>query len=125
MGGENFHHPYLFLEVKMIRKLIREILKEEIGRDFKSTIDIMMNYRRLPNIHVDVVSIPSSGGFKAIIINQETNEKKTGFFKDYEEAEFFAKNEAMKIYHSRLSKDTSKTVSSNFDPPGKGVEGRS
>jgi hypothetical protein len=108
----------------MIKELIREILAEEIGRDYKTTIDIMMDYRRLPGIQVDVVSIPSSGGFKVSISDQDTDEIKSGFFKDYQEAEFFAKREAMKIYNSKMSKDTSLTVSSGFGPLGKGVEGR-
>lgn len=109
----------------MIRELIKQIIKEEIGRDYKTTIDIMMDYRRLPGIDVQIVSIPSQGGFKVTVTDEnQPQNTRSGFFKDYQEAGFFAKKEAMKIYNSNLSKDTSLTVSDEFGPMGRGVEGR-
>lgn len=109
----------------MLRKLIQQIILEEIGRDYKTTIDIMMDYRRLPGIDVQINSSPSQGGFKVSVVDENDPENaKSGFFKDYHEAEFFAKKEAMKIYNSGMSNDTSLTVSDEFGPLGRGVEGR-
>lgn len=106
----------------MIRKLIQEILKEEIGRDFKTTQDQMMTYKKFPGIHVDIASLLSQGGFKVTITRNEDDKTITGFFQNYDEAEFFARNEATKLYNEALSQDTKLTVSKGFGPLGRGVE---
>ena len=113
-----------------IRKLVREIIKEELGRDLESTTDSMLDWRHLPGVDVSITAtgieknnrMPGTSSW-VVNIQFDNGEKEVRHFGSEEDANFYARQKAMKYYQSRVASEDLKSVKP-FGPPGFPVEGR-
>lgn len=98
-----------------LRALIKEILVEEIGRSYKTTLppeDSMFNWRRVPGIDAEVSPDVAHGAWRVVINDDEDEENcETMSFKDETEAKFYARQRS----EERLKKmQGKKDFPSNF-----------
>lgn len=106
---------------KLLRNFVREIMLEEIGRDFKTTVDTMMDWENLPG--VDVMLSPDTARNGWLVIITDDDKKTTQkFFKDETDAVFYAKNYAFSEFRKKVSSGEINTVS-DFGPMQKGSRG--
>lgn len=115
---------------KNVRALIREIIKEELGRDLESTTDSMLDWRHLPCVDVSITAtgvennnhMPGTSSW-VVNIRFDNRESEVRHFGSEEDANFYARQKAMKYYQSRVANGDLKSVKP-FGPPGFPVEGR-
>lgn len=113
-----------------VRELIREIIKEELGRDLESTTDSMLDWRHLPGIDISITAADVGKGNQApgfglwiLNIKFEEGEEEVRHFRSEEDANFYARKKAMDHYNSRVASGDLKSVSP-FGLMGYPVEGR-
>jgi hypothetical protein len=113
-----------------IRELVREIIKEELGRDLESTTDSMLDWRHLPGVDISITAADvkknnsiSGGGRWVVNIKFEDGKVESREFGSEADANFHARQNAMAYYHSRVASGNLKSVKP-FGPPGFPVEGR-
>lgn len=115
---------------KNVRELIREIIKEELGRDLESTTDSMLDWRHLPCVDVSITATgieknnytPGTSSW-VVNIQFDNGKSEVRHFGSEDDANFYARQKAMAYYHSRVANGNLKSVKP-FGPPGFPVEGR-
>jgi hypothetical protein len=113
-----------------VRELVREIIKEELGRDLESTTDSMLDWRHLPGVDISITatdvkknnSIPGFGRW-VVNIKFEDGKEEIREFGSEDDANFFARKKAMHHYSSRVASNDLKSVKP-FGLMGYPVEGR-
>lgn len=113
--------------MRNLRALIRNILREEVSpRSLKTTLppdDSMFNYKKFPGVRVEVfiVNGPNVNSFSASnwcakITDEKENKTITRTFNDEKMANFFAQQEAEKIYRRNQGEENYPTNSLNYLP---------
>ena len=92
-------------------ELIRNLIREELGRDLKSPRPDPLNWKDYPGVHVMITADPSSGVYIAQIEVDDRKDLSTHMrrFKTEQDAMFWAREKAESAYRSLLG-----TV--GFDP---------
>ena len=115
---------------KNVRELIREIIKEELGRDLESTTDSMLDWRHLPCVDVSITATgieknnytPGTSSW-VVNIQFDNGKSEVRHFGSEDDANFYARKKAMDHYNSRVASGDLKSVSP-FGLMGYPVEGR-
>jgi hypothetical protein len=86
--------------MRNLKALIKEILFEEIGRSYKTTLppeDSMFNWTKVPGVRVELFPDPLHNCWRVVINYDDTNEQKMKSFKNEDEAKIFARLEVEKV----------------------------
>ena len=85
--------------------IFKDLIREELGRNIQSppAIDVMQNWKNIDGIHAEITPHPSLGGWYAKI-STETHSLPIRFFSDETSANFWAREQVMKIQRKIMSK---------------------
>jgi len=131
-GGSKNLEPLFICMHNNIRDLVREIIKEELGRDLESTTDSMLDWRHLPGIDISITttdvkknnSVPGFGRWIVHIKFEDgATQEEIREFGSEDDANFYARKKAMDHYSSRIASNDLKSVKP-FGLMGYPVEGR-
>ena len=89
-----------------LRALVREIISEEIGRSYKTTLpheDAMYNWRKAPGVKDYYIAFGPARNVFRVEVSFENGSMAKGNFKDEESANHFARNEIEKFTRARMS----------------------
>jgi hypothetical protein len=89
-----------------LRALIQEIVKEEVGRSYRTTLppeDAMFNWQKVPGVRVELFPDPMHNCWRVVINYDETGEQLVKSFRDENEAKMFARLEAEKVHRKNQS----------------------
>lgn len=86
-------------------KIIRELIREEIGRNIQSlpAVDTMYDWRHVEGINAEVTPHPSQGGWY-VRISTDKESLPSRFFRDETSANFWAREQVMKIQRKLMAK---------------------
>lgn len=88
----------------IIRALIKEMLSEEVGRSYKTTLppdDSMFNWRKVDGISIDISPDPGHNCWRVSI--ESGGKRIVRAFQDENEANMFARLEAEKVHRKNQS----------------------
>jgi hypothetical protein len=92
--------------MKLSLQKIRQLVKEELGRNMQSppAIDIMHTWQNLPGIDVKITANPGQGGWY-VKIKTDDGEGDTPlrFFSDETGAKFWARDQVTQIQNKRMN----------------------
>jgi hypothetical protein len=93
----------------MTISLLRNLIREEIGRDLKSPRPDTMNWRDFPGVHVVVTADPVNDCYFASVTVKDRDDLSTPSrrFKTESDASFWARDRAERAYRSLLANDES------------------
>ena len=87
--------PEIVNNMTNLRALVREIIAEEIGRSYKTTLppeDSMFNWRSVPGVDANISPDVAHGAWRVVINDEEDEENSESMsFKDETEAKFYAR----------------------------------
>lgn len=85
--------------------ILRDLIQEELGRNVQSppAIDVMQNWKNIDGIHAEVTPHPSLGGWY-VKISTDAYSLPLRFFSDETSANFWAREQVMKIQRKIMSK---------------------
>ena len=81
-------------DLRALRGYVRQVIKEEIGRDYKSVRTMPMNYLHYPELSVSVVYITEKGKWMVGIKPKGNSKKEYRYFNSQEDAENWARTRA-------------------------------
>jgi hypothetical protein len=86
-------------------RIIREIIREEIGRNIQSlpAVDTMYDWRHVDGIDADVSPHPSQGGWY-VRISTASESLPARFFTDETSAKFWAREQVMRIQRKMMAR---------------------
>jgi hypothetical protein len=91
----------------MITKLLRQLIREELGRDLESPRPDPMTWRSFPGIHVVVIAAPSlgNGAYQAQVTVEDEPSLSTPMrsFNDESSAMFWAREKAEAAHRKLLN----------------------
>ena len=92
---------------KTLRQLVREFLREEIGRNYHTLDNDPYSWKDYPGIHPEIYPISTGGQWFAQVTCDFDDELSTPLraFATEEDANSFARENVEKINRVRLSKD--------------------
>lgn len=90
-------------DLRAFREYVRQVIKEEIGRDYKSVETMPMNYLRYPELSVSVDYITEKGKWMVGIKRREDEKKKYKYFNSREEAETWARTRADQLRNAAMN----------------------
>jgi len=95
----------ILIQMKDTLRIIREIIREEIGRNIQSppAIDTMYDWRHVEGIDADVSPSPSQGGWY-VRISTDTESLPSRFFADETSAKFWAREQVMRIQRKMMAR---------------------
>jgi len=79
------------------------LIREEIGRDYKSVETMPMNYLRYPELSVSVDYITEKGKWMVGIKRKKDAKKKYKYFNSREEAETWARTRADQLRNAAMN----------------------
>jgi hypothetical protein len=95
-----------------LRKYIRSILSEELGRNLQTIEPDVMDWRDLPGSHVEVSPDPARGGYFVNVKSDDPDIKdEVRYFSDETSANFWARDAAERSYKKHLNKSDKKLQS--------------
>lgn len=85
--------------------ILKELIREELGRNIQSppAIDTMQSWKNTEGVHAEVTPHPSLGGWY-VKISTETHSLPMRFFSDETSANFWAREQVMKVQRKLMSK---------------------
>ena len=85
--------------------ILKDLIREELGRNIQSppAIDVMQSWKNVDGVHAEVTPHPSSGGWY-VKISTETSSLPMRFFSDETSANFWAREQVMKVQRKLMSK---------------------
>lgn len=89
-----------------LRALVREIISEEIGRSYKTTLppeDSMYNWRKAPGVEDYYIAFDPARNVFRVEVSFKNGSNAKGNFKDEESANHFARNEIEKFTRASMS----------------------
>jgi len=92
---------------KKIEIIIRELIREELGRNIRSIpdVDAMQDWRHLDGVDASVVADPLTNGWSVKITTTDGKaDLPLKHFSDENSANFWARNQVMKIQRKLLAK---------------------
>jgi hypothetical protein len=91
--------------MKEFRKIIRDIVREEVGRNLQSppAVDVMHDWRHVDGIHAEVAPHPSMGGWY-VTISTDKGSLPSRFFRDETSANFWAREQVEKIQRKMMAR---------------------
>jgi len=78
----------------VIRRYVREVLLEEVGRNWQSIETMPMNYLHYPELSVSVVYLPEKSKWMVGIKPKGASQKEYRYFNSQEDAEIWARTRA-------------------------------
>lgn len=91
--------------MSVLRRYIREIVAEEVGRNLQTIEPDVMDWRELPGAHVEVSPDPGRGGYFVNIKSKDPDIKdEVRYFPDEASANFYARDAAERAYKKHLNK---------------------
>jgi len=81
-------------DLEVFREYVRELIREEIGRDYKSVQTMPMNYLHYPELSVSVVYLTEKGKWMVGIKPEGGSKKEYRYFSAQEDAENWARTRA-------------------------------
>lgn len=91
--------------MSVLRRYIREIVAEEVGRNLQTIEPDVMDWRELPGSHVEVSPDPGRGGYFVRIKSDDPSIKdEFRYFSDEESAKFYARDASERSYKKYLNK---------------------
>jgi len=86
-------------------KILKELIQEEIGRNFQSPriTDVMYDWQDADGVEVQINPHPSQGGWY-VTISTANHHMPSRFFTDESSAKFWAREQVMKIQRKLMSK---------------------
>ena len=91
-------------QLTAIRKYVRLILQEEIGRNWRSIETMPIDYKRYPELSVSVDYVSEKGKWMAGIKPKDASKKVYRYFNSQEDAEMWARTEAERLRSKLFAK---------------------
>lgn len=97
--------------------LLRELIREELGRDLKSPRPDTMNWRDYPGVHVNITADPVNGCYVARVTVKDREDLSTPSrrFKSEGDAMFWARDRAERAYRSILGSNVESEPAVSLD----------
>jgi len=95
-------------QMKNELRMLRDLIREELGRNMQSppAVDVMQDWRHLDGINAEVTPNPSQGGWYVKITTDDgEGDTPMRFFTDETSANFWARDQVMKIYKKKMSEN--------------------
>lgn len=89
-------------------KLLRDLIREELGRDFKTTMDSMLDWKNLPGVHAEVTVDPRNNRYRVQIMDLDSNGSTIRYFGSEEEANFYARKTCFDLYRKKVENPNQK-----------------